>query len=85
MNKFLLIVASSLLLGGCTLIANNQAAKDEMEPTTNPNDQTMMFSPSPDPELDQMATPSDKTDKASIDTDLSNTTILDEDFSDLSN
>ncbi len=84
MNKLILILAAALLLGGCTLGKNlmGQSARDESEPSVTPTT-TPLASIMPDADLDQMPSTSTSSDQKSIETDLSSTVILDEDFSDL--
>lgn len=83
-KKIAFILLSSLLLGGCTLtdsFRTGGAAKD-----VKPEQKTVTASqtPSPaDPELSSMPTTSSSSDVTSLETDINNTTILEEDFSDL--
>lgn len=86
MNKLFIVALSSLILGGCTLAdqltANHEAAMDQNSPAPTPA-VSVVASPSPDPELMAEPSPGSGTDTTSIETDLNNTKILDEDFSDL--
>ncbi len=80
-KKLALILLSAVLLGGCTLgslLKTDDAAKD-----TKPN--TLMPSPvsSSDPGLDAVPTPGSNNDISTLETDIKNTIILDEDFTDL--
>ncbi len=76
-KKIMLVFVTALLLGGCTLsdvLRPNQAAKDEATASTLP---------SPDQSLEAMPATSDSSDTASLEADINNTTILEEDFTDL--
>ncbi len=78
-KKIMLVFVTALLLGGCTLsdvLRPNQAAKDEATASTLP-------SPTPDQSLEAMPATSDSSDTASLEADINNTTILEEDFTDL--
>lgn len=78
MNKLIILVITSLILGGCTLDQylpkRGDAARDQQVPSP-----TVIASPttSPDPSLGT------DTDEASIELDLDATVIEKEDFSDL--
>lgn len=82
-KKLLIVGLSAILLGGCTLtdvFKNNQAAEDS-KPISS-----MTPSPSPsaiDTELQAVPSTSTSSDVDSLETDINNTTILKEDFSDL--
>jgi len=78
------IALASLLLGGCTLtdiFKPNEAVKDsqpEVVATSTPAPVA-----SSDPSLDAIPKTSTSSDEKSLETDINNTVILDEDFSDL--
>lgn len=81
-KKIALITLSSLLLGGCTLgnyLKPNEAATD----AKNIPVATATPVPTSDQSLDSVPATSSETDDTSLETDLNNTAILDEDFSDL--
>lgn len=84
MNKLLLILSSALLLGGCTLTSQlwSESATDAnlASPTPTPHSSQ---APASDPALDAQPTPGTGTDYSSLESDLSSTVILEEDFSDL--
>ena len=76
---------SAILLGGCTLtdlFKTNTAVNDVASPipfaTTTPAP-----SPSEDPELDAMPSTTSTSDDKSLETDINNTVILKEDFSNI--
>jgi hypothetical protein len=85
LKKIALITLSSLVLGGCTLtdiFKTNNAAMDEKKEvvaTATPAPTYM----EPDKELDSMKQNSASTDVTSLETDVNNTIILTEDFSDI--
>lgn len=82
-KKLAIITLSAILLGGCTLtdaFKTGDAAQDiksEVVATSTP------APASPDPELGAMPSTSALSDDKSLETDLDNTKILDEYFSDL--
>ncbi|MFZ2199196.1 MAG: hypothetical protein WAV40_00165 [Microgenomates group bacterium] len=82
LNKLIIIGLTSLLLGGCTLsnaLDPSGAAKDDQStPTATPSP-----SPQADKELEVMPDNSSGTDANSLEIDVNNTSILNEDFSDL--
>lgn len=83
MNKLILVLVAALVLGGCTLGAGmtKQSAQDSSAPMSpSPTVQASML---PDAELEAMTKTSTETDVASIEKDLNETSILEEDFSDL--
>lgn len=82
-KKLAFIAISSLLLGGCTLtdyLRGGGAAKDVQN-----NQAEIAPSPSlmPDKELEMIPSSSSSNDETSLESDISNTVILEEDFSDL--
>ncbi|MFH2085647.1 MAG: hypothetical protein ABII21_02605 [bacterium] len=82
-KKLALLSISALLLSGCTLgnsLKTSDAAQDSLPEAvmTSPTPTTV-----PDPELQEMPSTSTTTDETSLETDINNTKILDEDFSDL--
>lgn len=87
-RKLSMLLGASLLLGGCTLGSltskPGDAATDAIA-TTTPTPVAAVASASPvaDPELDKMPATSQSTDIDSIESDLNNTNILNEDFSDI--
>lgn len=79
-KKLAIITVSSFLLGGCTLgdfLKPGDAANDAKP------DSTMSPAPTPDKSLESMPSTSTSDDASSLELDINNTTILDEDFSDL--
>jgi len=86
-KKLALIALSAVLLGGCTLstaLKTDNAATDA-QPTPTPA--TTMATPTPmasqDTSLEAMPSTSTSTDVDSLESDINNTKVLDEDFSDL--
>lgn len=81
-SKLTIILLATLFLGGCNLTwPSPNAASDTQSPTPY-----VASSPVPqqvDPELDEVKETSSDTDVTSIEADLNNTVILQEDFSDL--
>lgn len=82
-KKLAFVAISSLLLGGCTLtnyLRGGGAAKDVQN-----NQAEIAPSPSitPDKELEMIPGNSSNNDETSLETDIDNTVILEEDFSDL--
>lgn len=82
-GKIAIVGVSALLLGGCTLtdvFKTNTAVNDVASPmpvaTTTPAP-----SPSEDPQLKAMPSTTSASDDKSLETDINNTTILKEDFS----
>jgi PBP1b-binding outer membrane lipoprotein LpoB len=83
-KKIAIIGISALLLGGCTLtdiFKTNNAAKDSKSSSVAPGSPSPTSSP--DASLEAMPSTSTSSDVSSLETDISNTIILDEDFSDL--
>lgn len=83
LKKLAIISASALLLGGCTLgdvFKTGDAARDE---------KTMAVATStpapvkPDQELEVIPSVSTSTDITSLEADINNTKVLEEDFSDI--
>lgn len=75
LKKLAILTCSAFFLGGCSLqnIMNlGDAAQDTQSPM-----------PSPDAQLQAMPSTAPSNDDASLETDINNTTILNEDFSDL--
>jgi len=84
LKKIAFIGISALLLGGCTLtdiFKTNNAAKDSKSLVVATA--TPVPTSSPDTNLDAIHSTSTNTDVSSLETDINNTKILDEDFSDL--
>jgi hypothetical protein len=83
-KKLAILALSSLVLGGCTLtniFSPNQAAQDaQSEPVATSTPAPVA---SPDTTLDAIPSTSTSSDETSLETDINNTKILDEDFSDL--
>jgi hypothetical protein len=85
LKKIALITLASLALGGCSLkdmLKTDTAVTDENQETV------MMESPvptymEPDEDLDGMKQTSSSTEVTSLESDVNNTVILEEDFSDL--
>ena len=79
LKKLAILTCSTILLGGCSLqnIMNlGNAAKDTQSPEAT-------VTTSPDAQLQAMPSTAPSNDDKSLETDINNTTILDEDFSDL--
>ena len=93
LKKIALITLASLALGGCTLtnfLSTNKAATDASNtpPTATMTPVPMQpgsVSPSPtaDPALEAMPSTSTSNDTQSLEQDIGNTKILNEDFSNL--
>lgn len=81
-NKIAVLSISALLLGGCTLrevFQTGSAVKDEkVVTTTSPTPVA-----TPDSELQAMPSTNSSNDVNSLEVDINNTTILDEDLSDM--
>jgi len=79
MNKFILILTTAILLGGCTL-GSKMSKKSEINatPTASPTSSAL-----PDSDLDSIPPTSSSSDSSSIESDLNATVILEEDFSNL--
>jgi hypothetical protein len=81
-KKMLILGLSTVILGGCTMTnmfnSNNAAQDSKMEATESPAP-----SATPDADLEAMPSTSSSSDDKSLETDINNTTILNEDFSDL--
>lgn len=84
-KKIAIIATSAILLGGCTLgdmLKTNNAASDVKSDspivTSTPTPTT-----SPDVSLEAIPSTSNSTEVTSLEKDINNTKILDEDFSDL--
>lgn len=79
--KIILVVLASVFLGGCTLpdfLQSQNAASDEQ-----PELATSTPAPSADQSLESIPAQSTQNDPSSLETDLNNTIIYEEDFSDL--
>lgn len=82
-NKLAIITLSALLLGGCTLnniFKSSDAAKDEKSTavaTSTP------APPVPDQELEVIPSVTTGSDTSSLEADINNTKVLEEDFSDI--
>jgi PBP1b-binding outer membrane lipoprotein LpoB len=84
-KKIAVIAISAILLGGCTLgdmLKTNEAASD-MKPGAPIATSTPAPTTSPDVSLEAIPSTSTSTDITSLEKDINNTKILDEDFSDL--
>lgn len=79
MNKFILILTTAVLLGGCTL-GSRITKKADINTTPNASPTSSVF---PDSDLDSMPATTTNSDTSSIESDLNATVILEEDFSDL--
>ncbi len=83
LKKLAIISASALLLGGCTLgdvIKTGDAANDEQSMAVA----TSTPAPAkPDQELEVIPSVSTSSDMSSLETDINNTKVLQEDFSDI--
>lgn len=88
LKKIAIITLASLSLGGCTLqdmFKTNTAVTDsktDVVATSTPVP-TPPANEEPDEELDNMKPTSSSTDATSLETDTNNTTILQEDFSNI--
>lgn len=84
-KKIAIVTLASLALGGCSLndyLPTNQAVTDEKKEvvaTSTPAPSALQ----PDQGIDSMKPTSSSTDVTSLETDINNTVILEEDFSDL--
>ncbi|MEI6690230.1 MAG: hypothetical protein WCL07_00610 [bacterium] len=87
-KKIVIISLTSIILGGCSIVSNKEAATD-VSPTTSPAPTPAptiinpAASPIVDPELEKIPNTSASTEINSIESDLNNTNILPEDFSDI--
>lgn len=79
MNKFILILTTAILLGGCTL-GSQMTKKSEINTTPNSSPTSSVL---PDSDLDSIPATTTSSDTSSIESDLNATVILEEDFSDL--
>ena len=87
-KKIAVISLASLVLGGCSLASltktdtavSDQKPGDAMMATSTP---APVVSPSPDPELQAIPSNGTGNDDKTLETDINNTTILDENFSDI--
>ncbi len=79
MNKFILILTTAILLGGCTL-GSQMTKKSEINTTLNSSPTSSVL---PDSDLDSIPATTTSSDTSSIESDLNATVILEEDFSDL--
>lgn len=82
-KKIAILVVTTLLLGGCTLpniFKTEEAAKDEKKMMATDSPVPTM---SPDTRLDSIPSPTSANDMDSLEVDINNTIILEEDFSDL--
>lgn len=83
-KKIAFITLASLALGGCSLasLTGNKAVSDQkdadMVATSTPTPAA-----SPDSELSAMPSPGTGNDDKTLETDINNTVILNEDFSDI--
>lgn len=83
-KKLALLGLSAVLLGGCTLgnaLKTGDAAQDSLPEATATA--TAAPTATPDREIESMPSTSPGNDEQSLETDINNTVILDEDFSDL--
>lgn len=83
-KKLAILGISAILLGGCTftdVFKTDNAAQDEKPAVVATS--TPAPTPTPDTQLQAIPSPLSGTDDASLETDINNTVILDEDFSDL--
>jgi hypothetical protein len=83
LKKLALTAALAVLLGGCSLTLpglGNQAASDMATPAPSGS---ITVETATDPSLEAVPSPGMGTDTASLEKDLEDTQILDEDFSDL--
>lgn len=81
-KKLAILGISAILLGGCTftdVFKTDNAAQDEKPAVVA----TSTPAPTPDTQLQAIPSPLSGTDDSSLETDINNTVILDEDFSDL--
>jgi hypothetical protein len=83
LKKLAIISVSALLLGGCTLgdvFKTGDAARDEKSMAVA----TSTPAPAkPDQELEVIPSVSTSTDTSSLEADINNTKVLEEDFSDI--
>ncbi|GAB4026180.1 MAG: hypothetical protein Fur0011_0920 [Candidatus Microgenomates bacterium] len=79
MNKFIIILTTAILLGGCTL-GSKMTKKSEINSTPDASPTSSVF---PDTDLDSLPATTTSSDISSIEQDLNTTVILEEDFSDL--
>ncbi len=83
LNKLAIITISAVLLGGCTLgdvFKSDGAAKDEKSMAVATSTPVPVKS---DKELEVIPSVSVSTDDASLEADINNTKVLEEDFSDI--
>lgn len=83
LNKLAIITISALLLGGCTLgdiFKTGDAAKDEKSMAVATSTPVPAKS---DQELEVIPSVSTSTDMSSLEADINNTKVLEEDFSDI--
>lgn len=82
LKKVMIVTLASLVLGGCSLdlktLMGEGAVSDQQEAVA-----TATPGPTADPELQAQPSPGTGTDEKTLETDVNNTTILEEDFSDL--
>ncbi len=79
LKKLALLTLTTVFLGGCSfqnILNTGNAAKDTQSPAPT-------VTTSPDAQLQAMPSPAKNNDEKSLESDINNTTILDEDFSDL--
>lgn len=87
-KKIAILSLSAALLGGCTLAdvlkPNNAATDVQSSPTavSTPAPSPVVSAP-PDPELQAMPSTTTGTDDKSLETDINNTKVLNEDFSNI--
>ena len=84
-KKIGLIALAALALGGCSLTAftgTNTAVSDQKQSEVMATS-TPVPTASPDTQLQAVPATSSNTDAASLETDINNTTILNEDYSDI--
>ena len=85
-KKIAFLGISAILLGGCTLtdaFKAGNAAQDEKPAVIATSTPTPIPTSTPDAELQTIPSPGSGTDDKSLETDINNTIILEEDFSDL--
>lgn len=83
LKKLAIISASALLLGGCTLgnvFKTENAAKDEKPMAVATSTPVPV---KPDQELEVIPSVSTSNDVSSLESDIDNTKVLEEDFSDI--
>lgn len=85
LKKLAIITLASLALGGCNLkdyLRTNSAVMDEKKELTATST-PVPTQATPDKDLDSMKQTSSSTDVTSLETDVNNTVILNEDFADI--